>query len=147
MSELGATLTTTGLIATVVAVFFGVAALYVSQRRRAQVVANGEPKRSATTPAPVPPVAERTHAADTRPLAEQPRTVNTRPAGATATRSAEPLTDPVASGNGEVNPLWARSIFSTGQTGSPLFERLGTRKEDPPVAPSPAGKGREYRWD
>lgn len=147
MSELGATLTTTGLIATVVAVFFGVAALYVSRRRRTQLVANGEPKKSAGTPAPVPPVAERTRTVATRPVAEQPRTVSTPRPVTTATSTAGPPAEPVASGNGDVNPLWARSVFSTGQTGSPLFERLGTRQEEPPVAPSPAGKGREYRWD
>ncbi len=142
MSELGATLTTTGLIATVVAVFFGVAALYVSNRRRAQAAVDGatspnpEPTKQIDRPDPAPKRAASTTPADD---ATPSRLPPVKPSNNTGPAVAE-----------EVNPLWTRSVFSTGQTGSPLFERLGARKDpprDPPVAPSPAGKGREYRWD
>lgn len=130
MTDIGATLTTTGLIATVVAVFFGMAALYVSHRRRIQSDQNAgvdSPPKKTVSAAPV--------AAASTPVAPPVPSV------------VAPLGEPGGAAEGEVNPLWTRSAFSTGQTGSPLFERLGSRKEEPPVAPSPAGKGNEYRWD
>ena len=130
MSDL---LTTTGLIATLVAVFFALAGLYVSHRRRPADAAPTPPNRT-----PQPPVAAQ---ADLQSPVSQP------PLTAPLPQINEVPQEPVAV---ESNPLWTHSAFSTGATGSPLFERLGKGPKGKPApepsAPSVETSGR-YAWD
>lgn len=122
MNEIGTSITTTGLIATVVSVIFAIAAFYVSHRNRAQSV-------TGASPAPVrkPPVAK------TEPASPAPA----------ASRAYKPA--PVV--ETELEAVSSKPAFSTGPTGSPLFKKLGTKGSEPPVAEPHAPSSSLYVWE
>lgn len=125
-------LTTTGMIATLVAVFFAIAGLYVSYRRRPAEAA------VTTTIAPV----QSTNVPERESVTRGQR--ETVPASRLSPAPSESAVAEVR----EENPIWAHSAFSTGQTGSPLFERLGSGKRKVATEPAPiVTSSSPYSWD